>query len=216
MQSEGQSGGRSFGQGLVGVVEIEPVKSAQPTRPVAGLDQGAQLRDVVPGAAKHLLFGQKARRLARLASLRSVLGIGHACGLAVFDTTVLGHLVLAVEEDNAIFVGAHFKSPAEQCRRCGVAIAAKVDEALDVDYAAFQCVHSRDIDGQRSQRRPFGIPKLNGTGLQVFAEFAVLALAPGACLGAQVVPVSEGAAREKIMLVVVKGPLDFARAIGIS
>jgi hypothetical protein len=165
VQSEGQSSGRRFGQGLVGVVEIESVKSAQPTRPVAGLDQGAQLRDVVPGGAKHLLFGQKARRLAGLASLRPVLGIGHACGLSVFDPTVLCHLVLAVEKDNAIFVGAHFKSPAKQRRRRGVAIAGKVDEALDIDYAAFQCVHGGDIDGQWPQCGALGVPKLNGTGL---------------------------------------------------
>lgn len=216
MEPEGQSRGGGLGQSLVWVVEIEPVKPAQSTDSVAGLDQRAQLRDVVTGALKHLLLRQEARRRAGLAPGRPVLGIGHARGLAIFDAMMLCNLVLAIEEDDAILVGAHFKPPAEQRRRRGVAITAEVDETLHINDAALQCVHGGDIDGQRPQRGPLGGPKLDGAGLQVLAKLAVLALAPGARLGAQVVPVSEGAAREEIVLVVVKRPLDFARAIGVS
>jgi hypothetical protein len=117
VQAEGQRGGSGLGQGFAGVVEIEPVKSPQSACPVTRFHQFAQLSDGITGATKYELFGQERRRCARLASLRSVLGIGHARSLAILDTTVFGHLLFAIEEDDAVFVGAHFELLSKQ--RCG-------------------------------------------------------------------------------------------------
>jgi hypothetical protein len=89
------------------------VQPAQSTDSVAGFDQGAQLRNLVTSGTKHLLLGQEARRLAGFASGHLVLGIGQTRGLAVFDATVLGHLLLAVEKNDAILVGTHLKPPAK-------------------------------------------------------------------------------------------------------
>jgi len=51
VQPEGERGGRDLGEGLGGIIEIEAVKPAQPARAVAGLDELAQLRERVAGAA---------------------------------------------------------------------------------------------------------------------------------------------------------------------
>ena len=111
-----------------------------------------------------------------------MLGIGHAHGLAILDSTVFGDLLFAIEEYDAVFVGADFELTSKQRRGCGVAIARQADEALDIDDTAVQCVHLGDIGRQRLQRRPLGGPKLDGPGLQAFTELAILALAPVARL----------------------------------
>jgi len=100
VQAEGQCRGSGLGQSFAWVVEIEPVKPAQSTRPVTRLHQCAQLRDGITGATKYELLGQERRRCAGLASGCSVLGIGYARSLAILDATVFGYLVFAIEEDD--------------------------------------------------------------------------------------------------------------------
>jgi len=158
------------------------MKPAQSAHPVTRLHQFAQLRDGITGTTKYEFLGQERRRCAGLASLRSVLGIGHACSLAVLDATVFGHLLFAIEEDNAVFVGSHFELLSKQRRGRRVAIGRQADEALDIDDAAVQRVHLGDIERQRLQRGPLGGPTLDGSSLQAFTELAIVAFAPVARL----------------------------------
>jgi hypothetical protein len=102
--------------------------------------------------------------------------------LAILDSTVFGDLLFAIEEDDAVFVGADFELTSKQRRGRGVAIARQANEAFDIDDTAVQCVHLGDIERQRLQRRPLSGPKLDGPGLQAFTELAILALAPVARL----------------------------------
>jgi hypothetical protein len=191
------------------------MKPAQSARPVAGFDEISQLRDGIAGGTKHLFLGQRARRRAGLAPGRTVVGIGHSRGLAIFNATVFGHLLFAVEENHFVFVGAHFELLTEQRRGRGVAIARQADVTLVIDNTTVQCVHLGDIDRQWLQRGPLSGPKLDGAALQALAKLAALRFAPLASSPVQVVPVGEGATSEKVVLVVAKGPLDFRRAIGV-
>jgi len=182
VQAEGQRGGSGLRQSFAWVVEIEPVKPAQSARPVTRLHQCAQLRDGITGTTKYELLGQERRRCAGFASGCSVLGIGYARSLSILDATVFGYLVFAIEEDDAVFVGAHFEPSAETCRWCRVAVGVQGDVAFQVDDALVERVHLGDVDRQWSQRRPFGGPSLDGSSLQAFAKLAVLAFAPRARL----------------------------------
>ena len=78
-------------------------------------------------------------------------------------------------------------------------------------------MHGWNIDWQWPRSGPLGVPKLDGAGLQVLANLAVLALALARARARKSSPSVkvESTAREQIVLLVATRPLDFARGFRI-